>query len=95
MNEKICRKKVNDGYKLEHTLNTEGYTEVLLPRIKALLAEADRKCHPTSSTFKEDVLKYHVGVYNGVKSVMDEIELIIHEKNNSIKYLNDNGFLDK
>jgi len=88
MNEKIYRKKVTDGQKFDFTRTTEGFTEVFLPRIKALMDDADRKCHPTSSQFRVDDLKFHVGYYNGIKAVLDEVDIIISERDNAIKTLN-------
>jgi hypothetical protein len=93
MDEKYLRKKVEEGRAFEYTAQTEGFKDVLIPRVKNLLKESDIKCHPSSSQFRVDVLKYHVGYYNGVMDILNEIEMISKEKDNALRELSDKGIL--
>jgi uncharacterized protein YqcC (DUF446 family) len=94
MDEKFHRRKVTEGQKFDFTLNTEGFQEVFLPRVKALLQDADSKCHPTDIRFSEDAVKYHIGYYNGLMAVLKEIELIAKDSKRSKSWLDEHKLTD-
>jgi len=91
MDEQFQRRKVTEGQMFQYTVQTEGFQQVYLPRIKALLADADKHCHPIANEYKDELVRYYIGYFNGIMDVLKEIEYIQRDHDRALKWLTDNG----
>ena len=89
MNESYNRKKVKDGRALLGIVESIGFNEVYLTRLKLRLELADKKVH--DKRLHSENGRYYLGLYDGIKEAIDEKELILNEMKTALKELKDSG----
>ena len=77
MNESYNRKKVKDGRAFLNIVESIGFNEVYLARLKLRLELADKKVH--DKRMHSENGRYYLGLYDGIKEAIDEKELILNE----------------
>lgn len=89
MDELFHRKNIEEARLFEFTENTEGWQTVFIPKCKMLFNKADIKCH--DHRLRDENGKYWLGVYDGIRMVLDLQTQIKKNKNIAMKELKRKG----
>jgi len=89
MNETYNRKKVKDGRAFIGIVESIGFNEVYLARLKLRLELADKKVH--DKRMHSENGRYYLGLYDGIKESIDEKELILNEMKIALSELKNSG----
>jgi hypothetical protein len=82
-------KQVTAGSKFEYTALTNGWTEVLVPRVQNILDVEDSKVHDIKLTEEERI--FAMGRYSMAKDILNFNKTLNKEKLSAIEYCKENN----
>ena len=84
MDRKAAEIAIIQGREFDIMFRSKGFQQILLPRLKQFLIDADKKCHDFK--LRNDYGKYAVVEYNTLKKVMDLFDNIYKEMDRGLEY---------
>jgi len=84
MNKEDLYEQITAGREFATTLNSPGFQQILMPRLKALLEKADKDCH--NFRLREDRGKYAIVKYNTIKDIMKLFDDIVTDMERALDY---------
>jgi hypothetical protein len=89
MHKEDAIEKIRMGQVFYSTFKSEGFQQIFLGHLKAMLEKADKECH--DFRLREDRGKYAIVKYNTLKKVIDLGDEIIRDMEDALDYCEDHN----
>ena len=90
MSEQIHKQNVSRGRLVDELKFQKGWTDVLLPKLKAEIAQAHERVFDLRVT-KDDTATRRIAYYNGLHRVLELVEMIDRDRKRGQEYFDELG----